>query len=1465
IQAVAGSGISDGETFTLFDGRTKITFEFDIPDDPSGSTPGYGVIPGHHRIEFTPPDFPDEGDLGDTSAEVAQQIAAEIRALYLAGDLEIDATASGDMVTLELHGATISAEGFATLETRLDARLQIDPGVIVKLGGARVETEIGAQFIAEGRPGSAEGAPGYKVVFTSILDTRYGAGGTFDTTESTSGQSPAPGDWAGLSFGTVSEVSIDEAIIAFAGGEARIEGGFAYFDPIEIRQAHARVTNTRFENNAASSAGDRNGRGFITPATIYVRGAQPILVSNDFIDNEGAVVSIDVNSLNSTVVPDWGRSTGWVSDSSAYADNRGAMVRENRMTNNDVNGMEVRGGILTTEGVWDDSDIVHVVYDEIVIPNFQHIGGLRLQSNVSESLVVKLETRNASDPAGFTASGRPLEIDDRVGGTLQVVGMPGHPVVMTALADDTIGAGFDLRDQPQFDTDNQERVPTPGDWRSVKLDVYSHDRNVAVLNEREEAFGSDADSNAYPSDAEMLGQLAGFEKAGDDNLRLGFEVHGHVRFDDSADVDVYSFDAPAGTEIWIDVDRSTHAADTIIELINADGDVLARSDNSVDELVDPSLLLGDDVFTMDRDDWLRYDFYTTNQRDSGMRLKLPGSDGQVRTYYVRVRSSLSIGNILPENELTDGQTFAVTDDSDISVIFELDKDVVPNLTSADHVRVDISGASTAADVADAIVAAVNDKTSPNNGLNMTARVLNGNVVLDGVHTAFNPIDTPFAHLANTSGAYQLQVRLREFQEIPGSTVQYSDIRYATNGIEVLGFPGHSPLLGETSEINDASNSQGGAQDIGNILANDRATLSVAGYLSGAQDVDWYRMTVDMEGIQSIPGINDLGSVWATIFDVDYADGMARADLKMWVFDSAGRLVLVGQDSNVQDDRPDPISGADVEDLSRGSLGSRDPFIGTAYLREGGAGTYYVAITSTLANSQELEDSSPLTRREPINSVNRIVSEHLSYPGTTMRPYTSANYNDPTYTGQRLSVIPNEFHLSDVVMYVSTGGQSGKLYTVNPFTGEFQTDVTSTYSGTHLPSTTTTYDYRDIAMRNDGQLYSISAGGTGGGPGSGADQPDYRRFNLEDARNVVSSTATGITFYEVNLPTAPTAHRVDAGGGINLEAMVHDWDDTRRNVYAVGNGTQSPSGPPDGHEWKNLMYVFDSNGVAYTHRTIAVGGARGGARSISGAKIPLGRLYSAPSIIAGAVTQSSPPFLPDHPAGIDGAYTDMDIEDGEWFSVNMNQFEFDSGYDIMLDSTAADVIYDGDTIVLDGQTFEFDSGPVLVASAVGNMAALEGERVTVTGFVNPGGSGGTLTVTFEFDTAGNGTGTNAPLPNPANTSANAVAAAVRQGIGQYAGFSVITSANANRVSLENDAAPRPTTSAPGIVAVSGDFGVTDPLFQPISYEETYVGWQLRNAIRNDIRSVFPTATVGYGGRFGTLAELRDHGARLSIRG
>ncbi len=335
---------------------------------------------------------------------------------------------------------------------RTAARLIIDPGVIVKASAGRFETEIGANLIAEGtvdRP----------VIFTSWFDDRYGASGSSDTTNNSLDQLPAPGNWGGFLFGPLSSGSIDHALVAFAGGSVSFDGNFSSMEPVEINQAKVRIANSTFDYNLSANTTNRGGRGVADASTIFISGAQPVILNNVFKNGVGGpVISVNVNSLNSKLVDDWGGSRGPISYAGSYPTNHGPLIRNNLVGNNSANGMLVRGGLLTTNGIWDDTDIVHIVTSAIAIGNQQSLTGtLRLQSSSTESLVVKLLGTDTS----LIAGGQLSDIADRTGGTLQIVGTPGHNVVLTSLKDDTVGAGLTPSGQPQNDTLNRKGVVDP--------------------------------------------------------------------------------------------------------------------------------------------------------------------------------------------------------------------------------------------------------------------------------------------------------------------------------------------------------------------------------------------------------------------------------------------------------------------------------------------------------------------------------------------------------------------------------------------------------------------------------------------------------------------------------------------------------------------------------------------------------------------------------------------------------------------------------------------------------------------------------------------------------------------------------------------------------------------------------------------------------------------------------------------
>jgi hypothetical protein len=683
----------------------------------------------------------------------------------------------------------------------------------------------------------------------------------------------------------------------------------------------------------------------------------------------------------------------------------------------------VRGEEITVGAIWDDTDIVHVLTSEILVRNFHTNTYQRLQSSPTASLVVKL----SGATAGFTAEGFGLDIDDRIGGTVQVIGQPGFPVILTDLRDDTVGAGFDLTGLPTTDTneddgDNnrtngQGAAPVAGSWRSIRFERLSNDRNVAVYNEREATVkGASLDRNATPGSAENLGVLAPNvvnrlnnplnpgagvssltdlereairEKGGDDNRRLGFEVHGFLQGDAPTDIDVYQFSAYTQSEVWIDIDKTSSALDTEIAILRADGTVIASSADSQAEGAASGARL-----PLTRDAWRGGDFWGTNPKDAGLRVILPGTiPNQLDTYYVRVRST--------------------------------------------------GGA--------------------------------------------------------TTGKYQLQIRVNQRDEVPGSTVQFADVRYAQSGVEIIGLPRQSPLVGDTNEVATDNNGRGGAQELGNLLQTDRNSLSVGGFLTGTGDVDWYAFTVDFDLIQVIGGSSNGTKTWSTIFDIDYADGFSRPDSTMSIFDSNGRLILTSRDSDVQDDQPGQ-TGSDIDDLTRGSAGKLDPYIGPVTLPAGnpngaftsnrGTGAppnvrpaghpqrYYVAISHDQFLPRAMNafftpgtGTSTQVRLEPVNSLRRPVEDHIGFDGyssqgSILAPETPALID--TSTAQSLNTHITPFGLGDVTLFVST---SGSLQTFDAVTGDQETLISTGYGGLSLG---------DLDMRPDGKLYAYAGVNNNGG-------------------------------------------------------------------------------------------------------------------------------------------------------------------------------------------------------------------------------------------------------------------------------------------------------------------------------------------------------------------------------------------------
>lgn len=1234
---------------------------------------------------------------------------------------------------------------------RLDSSLVIDPGIVIKSDGARIEAGIGTTLIAEGR----DGIP---VIFTSRRDDRYGASGTFDTNND-GVSAPNAGDWGGIYFGHLSKGSIDHALITFAGGITSIAGNFAGFNATEIHQADVRISNTVYEQNSsgfgAQSTSNRDGHGFNEAAVVFVRGAQPVIINNIFRNNptpNTPVISINANALTSDSVLDAGRQRGFADRLTEVVDNLGPMIYGNFVGGNSLNGMDVRGQTLTTSTVWDDTDIVHVLRDEIIVPDLNVLGGIQLKSRPTESLVVKL-----SGNAGFTATGRPLEIDDRIGGIVQIVGSPGFPVYLTSLRDDSIGAGFDPTGLAQNDTNGDgPSVGNAGDWRSIRLDKYSHDRNVETIVEQESPRVTAPGTNAVPSNAQQLGVLAAAEDEGDENLRLGFTVQGVIN--EKSDIDVYSFVGNAGTEVWIDIDRTTNALDTVVELVNGNGEIIALSDNSYDEALgsysiykNPELIplhqansLPRDAFFPKNGNGTTTDFYSTNPFDAGFRIVLPGVIGELNTYFVRVRSS-NIDSLNPAANRDDLQ----------------------------------------------------DPSKLRDG--------------------------------KTTGRYQLQVRLREMDEWGGSSVRYADIRYATTGIEVLGMPAHSPLLGEAIEPLqagvDTNNNIGGAVDLGNFSNTDRAALSIAGELATANDVDWYRFDIQIDSIQG----SGLAQHLATIIDIDYADGLARPNTSFWLYYNSPngvQLVAAGTDSNIADDRSAPLNGSDMDDLSRGSVGFLDAYLGSTELT---AGTYFLAVTNNsqiptdLRQFQEGNPSNPLARLEPVNSINKISEDRFNQaPNTTAFGATQVAFN-----GNANAI---DYTLGDVVLFVSRPNASGivsDLLTVDSLTGTPETSIR-------------TFPFVfDIAMRPDGNLYGYEIPTTV----ASTDNNNGNYIRIDTAGNGTNVVAgnSGIDTFTQNNNTPPDDAKVaanpetgaDDGIGIQFRAITYTTGSSL-GLYGAGSRGYNQG------TWNALVNTPQSS-RNYIYQMNPVSGAATSSPQTD--RINAGRAAPATAPIQAAGTQirergwvntttdinpQASRVLYTSPARTNLA--SGNIVDGDLITVNGQRYEFDAGTTdpaIRLNITPPGLVpTDGQTFTLTvgatTYTFEFDTGRVLEVTA-GGSAALEGQTIVIRDAAN-------VDHTFEFS-ADNTLATPGAIriPYRVDDSSDNIVTNITNAI-NGAGLTITAEilAGTQRITLNGDIALTENTAATQ-VAAGTEYGLLNAAATSILVEETWTNAQAAAAI------------------------------------
>ncbi len=912
-------------------------------------------------------------------------------------------------------------------------------------------------------------------------------------------------------------------------------------------------------------------------------------------------------------------------------------------------------------------------------------------------------------------------------------------------------------------------IPDAGSWTGIIVREAANDRNVSLTNETETRFSNKVDSNAVPSQAQFLGELAPNLVSGDENRRLGFVVNGAVLT--NQDEDVYSFVGVAGTQVWLDIDRTSSSLDTVIELIDTNGLILALSDNSLEEsrgtqsrfinTARPGLntnsanSLNQFAVTSGPSASAFGDDFSTNVKDAGMRVTLPGAVGERNLYHVRVRSS----------------------------------SVASSTSDADR---------------------LSQLTGP----------------------------APFAGNLNglSSGTYQLQVRLREQNESVGTQIRQSDVRFARNGIEVIGGPLHSPLAGDDYETSGDNNTLANAQPLGlysvavdaaafagvnatgiGPLSSDRLSKSVGGALSGANDVDWYRFDVNYQN--TVNPVNYL----ATVFDIDYADGFARSDVAIYVFNAQGQLILIGGDSNIADDQPTGAAGSGATDLSRGSAGIADPFIGVAELA---AGSYFIAVVNQSQIPQVMDQFTnaaslnPLMRLEPIDSVTRLVEDRIDQigGGTASAPSQGVLF-DPAS-----SIIP--YTLNDMIMYRMNGAATGLT---NPFTG-------TNYGTVGVNGVGVT----NFAFVPNGEMFGYSALGSQAND-DGDLTYNYYRISSETGASTLLGPSGIQTFHVVAGQNGPTV--VDSDDGINVNALTYQNSFTGFFVgnrpinrdNAIGNAFQNAY-------FQNIVYRFNpqngqatsapsTNRITRTVGTVTIDERADGAgtqiRERGYIETGVGtngqRIGNQLAVRAASQLQS------------DGTAV-ANIVDGNAFSIQTQvgaapfRLEMDSGPTLTFATNPAGGFYPVDGTVFSlttsagTQVYEIETGPVVVIDAA---QVADGATVNVTD------SNGVLRV-FEFDSNNRLTNANARAVSFVAGSTSAQLAAALAAAVNAAGYGVTAAATAGqgRVDFTGDSVTAPVSIAGSGLTIAGAHGSTDPNIPPaniIRVSESATGPELARAI------------------------------------
>ena len=239
----------------------------------------------------------------------------------------------------------------------------------------------------------------------------------------------------------------------------------------------------------------------------------------------------------------------------------------------------------------------------------------------------------------------------------------------------------------------------------------------------------------------------------------------------------------------------------------------------------------------------------------------------------------------------------------------------------------------------------------------------------------------------------------------------------------------------------------------------------------------------------------------------------------------------------------------------------------------------------------------------------------------------------------LNVGATPYTLSDVVLFLNT---SDDLFTVNPFTGQMTTFVTRPNVANEFlgqASPTSKLGYLDMAMRDDGRMYSMSRGF--GDNNTATTNGTFMQFDPSDA-HPMSVRSNALTTFVVN-PDLPInddgtwafqAPDTDSGIMVNgmtfssntfnisipTDACSSSWATARRRTL---HGNPRPPHVHDRSDYRNqLLFRLDANtgaSIPATTSPTRQRTRRGAARSRTPPTSPMPTRWTDGDILAGSGT------------------------------------------------------------------------------------------------------------------------------------------------------------------------------------------------------------------------------------------------------